>query len=73
MDESVYGVRDLAGSVREHVQDIVNDRWSYRSIRGGGWRVFDEYYFRTATRNGIGSRGQYYDSGFRLVAEPKEK
>jgi formylglycine-generating enzyme required for sulfatase activity len=72
LDESVYGVRDLAGSVRELVDGYADERRQFVSVRGGGFASADDYYFRCATRNGAGPRGTWPDAGFRLVAERKD-
>ncbi len=70
MDESIFGVRDMAGSASEYTvgRPDPNDE-SYHSYRGGSWFVNQEFYFRVATRNGLGIKGFYTHSGFRLVAE----
>ena len=71
IDESVFGVRDMAGSVCEYTmgRPDPNDE-TYHSYRGGSWEVNQEFYYRMATRNGLTTRGFYTHSGFRLVAEP---
>ena len=69
VDESVYGVRDMGGSVAEWTTSRPSWRDEYRSHRGGHWFTTDDYFFRVANRNGLlpwnGDRGV----GFRLVAE----
>jgi formylglycine-generating enzyme required for sulfatase activity len=67
MDESVYGVRDMAGSASEWTTGRTLE--SYTAYRGGNWNTPDEYFFRTATRNGMSPTGSAPGLGFRLVAE----
>ena len=66
-DESVYGVRDLAGSVDEHTSSRISPTSATR--RGGNWSVSDSQNLRIATRNGRLSSGRGTETGFRLVAE----
>jgi serine/threonine protein kinase/formylglycine-generating enzyme required for sulfatase activity len=67
-DESVYGVRDLAGSASEPTTDVTEDE--YRSVRGGNWYAVDHYFFRIANRNGSWpNASRKIDQGIRLVAE----
>lgn len=68
-DESVFGVRDMAGSCLEHTSDASIPGRPYTAYRGGSWNTEDEYYFHVATRNGLLPWKYYQDSGFRLVAE----
>ena len=68
MDESVYGIRDLAGNASEPTTDITEGH--YRSVRGGNWYAFDDYFFRVANRNGAFPWSRYrVDQGIRLVAD----
>jgi serine/threonine protein kinase/formylglycine-generating enzyme required for sulfatase activity len=69
LDESVFGVRDLAGSVQEHTSGKPLERFRYRSLRGGGWNSVDEFYYRAATRNSLYPERSHTQTGFRLVAE----
>ena len=69
MDESVYGVRDLGGSVDEYTTGHPSRRPIDVSRRGGNWKVYDEYFFRTANRNSFQATGCGTSTGFRLVAE----
>jgi serine/threonine-protein kinase len=67
-DESVYGVRDMAGSASEPTSDVTEDE--YRSVRGGTWYAVDHYFFRIANRNGSWPVARWkIDQGIRLVAE----
>jgi len=67
VDESVYGVRDLAGSMEEYSGDSGEDGRVFR--RGGSWRNFDEENFRAANRNGREPDGRGSDATIQLVAE----
>jgi serine/threonine protein kinase/formylglycine-generating enzyme required for sulfatase activity len=71
LDESVFGVRDLAGSIQEHTSGKPVERFRYRSLRGGGWNNIDEFYYRVATRNSYYPERSSTQNGFRLVAEAK--
>jgi len=69
-DESVYGVRDMAGSVDELTSSQLSRRWVTR--RGGNWQSSDPQNLRVANRNGRLATGRGTETGFRLVAEPME-
>jgi formylglycine-generating enzyme required for sulfatase activity/tRNA A-37 threonylcarbamoyl transferase component Bud32 len=66
-DESPYGVRDMAGGVREWCADVFPEGGTQRLARGGMWGGVEVVYFRSA------SRGSYVPAlvgphlGFRLV------
>ncbi len=66
-DESVYGVRDLTGSVREPTSGVV-DRW-YSVYRGTSYYRSTGYFSRIANRNGWIPRNTVRDGGVRLVAK----
>jgi len=68
-DESIFGVRDLAGMVSEETTDNPAEGYPYKTQRGGNWFTTDEYFYRTACRNGRLPDNGSYDTGFRLVAE----
>ena len=68
-DESPYGVRDLSGSVEEHTTGRPAGNLKYRSVRGGSWNVTDEFYFHSATRNGMLPFNAKPDFGIRLAAD----
>ncbi len=68
-DESVYGVRDLAGSALEPTSDRTIPGDVFISFRGGSYGTSDEQYFHNASRNGISPGAAYEHSGLRLVAE----
>ena len=67
-DESVYGVRDLTGSVSEFTSDRTDGR--FVSLRGGNWYETNAYFLRIANRNGILPEEDAFTLGIRLVAEP---
>jgi serine/threonine protein kinase/formylglycine-generating enzyme required for sulfatase activity len=66
-DESVYGVRNLAGSVSEFTSGDLSRFWMV--LRGGNFGDGTLYYLRAANRNGGSPVDPIYYSGFRLVAE----
>jgi formylglycine-generating enzyme required for sulfatase activity len=68
MDESIYGVRDLAGSVSEPLQDQRDGEFFV--LRGGNWFTANTYSFRVANRNSRKpTDGSGQDSGIQLLAE----
>ncbi len=75
LDESVFGVRDLAGSVSEHTSGRTQPEQGYRytSIRGGNFYNTDDFWFRIATRNGILPENSGVNTGLRLAAEPAKR
>jgi formylglycine-generating enzyme required for sulfatase activity len=68
-DESVFGVRDLAGSVLEHTSDHTLAGEEFRSWRGGHYQSPDDYLFRCARRNGLPAGQNYRHFGLRLAAD----
>ena len=71
-DESPFGVRDLAGSVRELTSGRPSGRGEKDRLfttRGGGWDSLNEYELRTDSRDGLPSYRRSRNVGFRLVAE----
>jgi formylglycine-generating enzyme required for sulfatase activity len=68
-DESVFGVRDLSGSVSEYTTGTPTDRPTIVSFRGGNWITIDGFFHRLATRNGRSRTTGGRELGFRLVAE----
>jgi formylglycine-generating enzyme required for sulfatase activity len=68
-DESVFGVRDLTGSVREHTSG--NPFGRFRTTRGGNFDDVSDVYFRLASRNGFLPHNWDAGLGVRLVAEPR--
>jgi len=73
-DESVFGVRDMAGSAYEHTTGRTDPPYRYTALRGGNWRTTEDQYFRIANRNGRLPENPYVDTGLRLAADlPPEK
>jgi len=68
IDESVYGVRDLAGSVVEWNRDLYDPHT--HSIRGGPFDGGGPELFRAATRDRLKPDETSYNLGFRLIARP---
>ncbi|MEM7261157.1 MAG: SUMF1/EgtB/PvdO family nonheme iron enzyme [Planctomycetota bacterium] len=67
-DESVYGVRDLTGSVSEPTLTSRDSKRSFLIRRGGNWWNADEYLLRASNRNGTLPTAGAIDCGIRLVA-----
>jgi serine/threonine protein kinase/formylglycine-generating enzyme required for sulfatase activity len=68
-DEGIFGHRDLAGSTCEHTSDPSIVGLRYISYRGGSCMTEDEYYFRSATRNGMIPTKASLEHGIRLAAD----
>jgi formylglycine-generating enzyme required for sulfatase activity len=66
-DESVFLVRDMAGSVNEPTAD--ETILGYTSLRGGDWDEPTPYYYRIANREGRRRGARGVDQGIRLVAD----
>ncbi len=67
-DTSPYGVRDLAGSVREWTQTWFDERVGTRVIRGGSWSIVTSGHFRAASRLGYLAERSASVIGFRLYS-----
>ena len=67
-DESVYGVRDLAGSMQEPTSELVEE-FRLAVMRGGEWNTVDDRDFRIATRNRQRPENIYGTVGLRLAAD----
>jgi serine/threonine protein kinase/formylglycine-generating enzyme required for sulfatase activity len=65
-DESIFGVRDMAGSITEPVEG--RSSIGYPVFRGGSWRQPDVQYCRIANREGR-QNGVGLDAGIRLAAD----
>jgi serine/threonine-protein kinase len=73
-DESPYGVRDMAGTIREWTASDFDERAGTRVLRGGSWNLVVERHFRAATRLGYLPGGRSSTFGFRLfTTEPARK
>ncbi len=68
VDESPYGVRDLAGSVIEWNNDRTSFEYPIYSIRGGAYDGARASLFRVASRDGLRADTTSHNLGFRLVA-----
>jgi formylglycine-generating enzyme required for sulfatase activity len=73
LDESVYGVRDLAGSVDEWTASYKETDSRFVSQRGGSWYTVDDYNFRVANRNGRFPHMSSRRNGIRLVVDLTEE
>ena len=69
-DRSIYGVRDLAGTIREWCRDWFHEG-QYRLTRGGSWFNVHEGGFRAAHRLGTRPDNASTVIGFRVAAEPQ--
>jgi len=68
-DQSVYGVRDLAGGVGEFCQHRLEEGGSRVPIRGGSWKGSGREGARICRRRGIPATDCSDGIGFRLVLE----
>ncbi|MBI4605669.1 MAG: SUMF1/EgtB/PvdO family nonheme iron enzyme [Planctomycetes bacterium] len=68
-DRSIYGVMDMAGTVREWCQDWFLEG-KYRVTRGSAWAITHEGAFRAAQRSGVNPELRSSVIGFRLAADP---
>jgi serine/threonine-protein kinase len=67
-DESPYGVRNMAGGIREWNKGWLSSEGRLRPIRGGAWSSSLLAHFRAASW--LGTDARYFETayGFRLVA-----
>lgn len=72
MDESVYGVQDMAGNVCEWVQTFFDEGKNIRISRGGAWSYGDENFARCAGRNGASPSMVAPFRGFRIALSLKQ-
>lgn len=72
MDESVYGVKDLAGNVSEWCNTLFDRRKNIRINRGGAWSYVEENFARCAYRNGHSPSDVADFRGFRMVVDIKK-
>ncbi len=68
LDESPYGVRDMAGGMSEWANGFFDDQNLLMTVRGGGWNRSAEY-CRAAARSGSPPRAPNPHVTFRLVKE----
>lgn len=68
-DESPYGVRDLAGTIREWTADWFDERGGTKALRGGSWNLVLPRHFRCATRFGYLPMIRSSVLGFRLFTK----
>jgi serine/threonine protein kinase/formylglycine-generating enzyme required for sulfatase activity/uncharacterized Zn finger protein (UPF0148 family) len=69
-DVSPYGVKDMAGSVREFSSDKFDPRKNLRLLKGSGWTYANENTFRVSSREGTDPDYVAVVFGFRMVQEP---
>jgi formylglycine-generating enzyme required for sulfatase activity len=79
-----FGLIDMSGNVWQWCSDLFYDASSlanfvgpaseffvnHHAVHGGSWYYGTQKFFTCNHRNGIASRGKYYDIGFRLSAGP---
>ncbi len=67
-DVSPYGVRDMAGSMRQWCADWFDEERGLRSVRGGAWNLGDAE-ARCGSRDGFHPQEVDVNLGFRAVLE----
>jgi serine/threonine-protein kinase len=67
-DESPYGMRDAAGSIREWTLSYFDERAGLRVLRGGSWNLVVSRHFHCATRFGYRPEARTTTFGFRLYS-----
>jgi formylglycine-generating enzyme required for sulfatase activity len=71
LDESVFGVKDVAGNVSEWCRTFYDQEKNIRINRGSAWSFVDENYARCAGRNGHSPSDVADFRGFRVVITKK--
>ena len=71
LDESVFGVKDIAGNVSEWCRTFYDQEKNIRINRGSAWSFVDENYARCAGRNGHSPSDVADFRGFRVVITKK--
>ncbi|MCX8043545.1 MAG: bifunctional serine/threonine-protein kinase/formylglycine-generating enzyme family protein [Desulfobacterota bacterium] len=71
LDESAYGVQDMAGNVSEWVQTFFDETKNIRISRGAAWSYGDEHFARCAGRNGASPSMVAPFRGFRIAVSLK--
>ena len=66
-DESPYLVRDMAGGLMDWCENLLDERRTWRAVRGGAW-YDDAGFCRVARRRRRGSQGRGSNVGFRVAA-----
>lgn len=66
-DESVYGVRDMAGNVSEWCETFFDEENNIRVNRGSAWSYVDADFARCAARNGHSAADVSDARGFRVA------
>lgn len=69
VDESIYGMRDAAGAIREWTDSFYDPGRETRTLRGGAW-YFNPHYCRLAFRHGYLPHIVFTNFGFRLAKSP---
>jgi formylglycine-generating enzyme required for sulfatase activity len=69
-DESPYGVRDMAGSVREATSSWIDQSMQVAEIRGGAWSLINPAAYRAAARSGMHAQKPDSGLGFRVARTP---
>jgi len=72
LDESVFGVRDIAGNISEWCQTFFDQEKNIRINRGSAWSYVDEDYARCAGRNGHSPTDVADFRGFRMAVSIKK-
>jgi len=72
LDESVFGVRDIAGNISEWCQTFFDQEKNIRINRGSAWSYVDEDYARCAGRNGHSPTDVADFRGFRMAVSLKK-
>jgi formylglycine-generating enzyme required for sulfatase activity len=67
LDESVYGVNDMAGNVSEWCNSYFDKDSNIRINRGSAWSYVDDDYARCAARNGHSPSSVADFRGFRMA------
>jgi serine/threonine protein kinase/formylglycine-generating enzyme required for sulfatase activity len=72
-DESVFGIRDMAGSAVEHIGEQVPGLGGNRYYRGGHWQSVDDVYLRSGSRHSQPSDWGDINCGLRLAASASSR
>ena len=72
LDESVYGVRDIAGNVSEWCASFFDKEQNLRTYRGSSWGLLDESLARCASKKGVNPSSVTASHGFRIALTLKK-